>query len=111
MELKARNEKFEFLIIENEQIRENEQLSRNAIYISRILNCSSELITKDEESQIIRMLLVHGKCLYSDIVAKDNRISKRLTEIALWRLVHFGKISMNLKSHPISYDSIVCLSK
>ena len=109
MEAKARCENFKFLIIENEEIRAGAQLSKNAIYISRVLNGSSGLITDEEESQITRMLLVHGNCQYTDIIAKDNRVEKRLIEVALWRLVHRGRVAMNLRDQPISYDSSIRL--
>lgn len=109
MEAKARSENFKFLIIENEIVRKEAQLSKNAIYISRVLNGAEGLITDEEESQITRMLLIHGNCQYTDIVSKDNRVEKRLREIALWRLVHRGRVAMNLRDQPISYDSSIRL--
>ncbi len=109
MEAKARDENFTFQIVDNEEIREHALLSRNAIYISRVLNGSKNLITIQEEEQIGRMLLVHDRCHYSDIVSIDNRLEMRLREIALWRLVHRGEIIMNLSDQPISFDSTVGL--
>ena len=100
-------ENIKFKVVSNEKIRAKEQLAKNWLQIVRVLKSAENLDTTFEEKNILDQCIVNSKKLIGDFINPFSRDKDFKNEIAIYRLAHSGKVSLDIKANPINFNSEV----
>lgn len=103
----ARRQNSKFEVISNESVLEHEQAAKNSLLILRVLLSSVDEDTDAAEEELLSLLLSNISLRVAEIIDHDDRIGNRHKEIALYRLVHKGLISIEIDQEPIGYQTVV----
>ncbi len=100
-------QEIKFEVISNESVLENEPLALNWLRIIRILISARLEDTQTEEIKLWDSFLANPKQYLDDIISVGNRLGDRAREIALFRLVHRGKLTINFNGKDMGLDTEV----
>ena len=98
-----------FEVISNESVLEKEVFALNWLHIVRTLINAKLEDTEAEEVRLWEKFLMEPQKTIGDIVSIGNRIDGRAREIALFRLVHRGKLKIDFDNREIGLDTEVSL--
>lgn len=84
-----------FKVITNEEIFAQEQKALNWLFIIRVLVNNSHEITDNQECQLLKVLSDKPQQNLGDLIQVGNRMNSFLHELALFRLIHKGQVSIN----------------
>jgi hypothetical protein len=99
----------EFSVISNESVLEKSVLAKNWAQIIQTLLSGIDEDTTAAEYDVFDQVAENQSLELGEIVSIGDRIGERQKEIALFRLAHSGKISLDLSSAPISQNTEVTL--
>jgi len=102
-------ENINFIVVSNESVLDKEIIALNWLKIIRTLISAQDEDTTVEEYRIWDCFLLNPKQSVGDIISSGNRIYNREKEIALFRLIHKGKLSIHFNDLDLSYQSEVKL--
>lgn len=94
-----------FEVVSNESIFLQRLLAENWLEITKSLLLAKDLDTQKEENNLLRRLLLEESCVLADIVDADDRENTYFEEIALYRLLHRGKLMADLDTQVLDYHS------
>ncbi len=84
----------DFKVVSNESMFELETKAKNCLFIIRTLCNVQDVLTRNQEAELLeRFTLKPNQCI-GDVVQIGNRINAGLNEIALFRLIRKGKLSI-----------------
>ncbi len=95
-----------FEVISNESVYDQEIKAENWLKIMRFLSNKEDCITENEESEIFKNIVVKGGLRLDEIIDMRDLQSTLFNEVALYRLLHQGKITCSLSSHKLSSESV-----
>ncbi len=98
-----------FEVVSNESIFARKEEAENWLEIIRVLITTQIYNTQHEEREIIWTLDKELCTPISHFIDPGARESTYLYEIAIFRLIHRGKLHANLTSHSIDYDTELTL--
>ena len=98
-----------FQVISNESVLEREVFALNWLNIVRTLINAKLEDTEAEEVRLWEKFLMEPQKTIGDIVSIGNRIDGRAREIAMFRLVHRGKLKIDFDNREIGLDTEVSL--
>ena len=94
-----------FEVVSNEFIFQQRLLAENWIEIVKSLLLAKDLDTQRAENKLLSRLLIEKSCVLENIVEIDNREQSYFDEIALYRLLHRGKLKADLDIHILDYGT------
>jgi hypothetical protein len=94
-----------FEVIPTEWILEQEQLAENWLTITRMLARNIDHQTEPIERQILMDKLSPDGSTFGDLTQCNNANEKFFFELAVFRLLHQGKIKADLRYHPLRYET------
>jgi len=102
-------ENIKFKVISNDSVLEHELIAQNWLRIIRVLINARHEDTQVEEIRLWESFLITPKAYLDDIISFSNRFSSRSREIALFRLIHKGKLTINFNDRDIGINTEVSL--
>ena len=96
---------YEFKLVPNEQIYHQEIMAENWLTIVRVLISHSEIDTKSEQREIFDNFGIDQTFAFSKIVDSGDRLNTLNREVALFRLLHLGRVSAELSTDTLNYDT------
>lgn len=96
----------EFVVLSYDSVFEQEVKAQNWLFIIRTLCNVSDISTRNQEKDLLEKFFNKPKQQIGDIVQIDNRLNANLDEIALYRLIHQGKLTMS-HTDPINFNTEV----
>lgn len=96
-----------FEVISNESVLEDEHRALNWLRIIRILISAQLEDTQTEEIKLWESFLTTPKQYLDDVISVGNRFGGRAKEIALLRLIHQGKLTINFNGKDMGLDTEV----
>jgi len=84
-----------FKVITNEEIFAQEQKALNWLFIIRVLINNTHEVTDNQEYQLIKVLSEKPQQNLGDLIHIGNRMNSFLKELALFRLINKGQVSIN----------------
>ncbi len=98
----------DFKVVSNESVFEQELKAQNWLFIIRTLANMGDVSTNNQEQELLERFFFKPKQRIGDVVQINNRMNAYLDEIALYRLIHQGKLSIS-HDKPIDTDTEVTL--
>lgn len=98
-----------FEVISNESVLAREREALNWLEIVHILHQARQFTTTDAEQQVLEKLTAVGPCTLGEVIDTGDRERTYLLEIALFRLLHRGYLSADLREFTLDYDTEVTL--
>lgn len=86
---------YEFKVISNESVFEEEVKANNWLFIIRTLSNVDEISTTNQEQDLLEKFFHKPKQQLGDVVKLNNRMNAYLDELALFRLIHKGKLNIS----------------
>jgi len=99
-----------FEVIPNEAVFAQTIEAQNWLEIVRALNLCRDLDTLAAEEALLDQCQAAGSLTVGDVVDPGDRDSTLDREIALFRLLHRGRLTANLGDQPLDYRTTVSLS-
>lgn len=94
-----------FVVIPNETVLDRRIEAWNWQMIVQMLVCHQDLDTTSWEFELLEEVIKRGSLLFGDKVLRADRLSSKLKEIALLRLLHQGKLTANLTEHRFDFST------
>lgn len=98
-----------FEVISNESILERKIEAGNWLEIVRYLHTGKNFNTQNEELSILEKVYANGKCSFYDFIDLGARNRTFVNEIAVFRLLHRGKLTSNLDVKALDYNTELSL--
>lgn len=102
-------EGIKFEVIPNESVLESEQVAISWLRIIRVLLSARFEDTTADEVRLWESFKSSQHQYIDEIISNGNRIDSRKREIALFRLLHKGKLKVNFNEKHLGLDSEVSL--
>lgn len=93
-----------FDVLANELILEREVEALNWLRIVRSLVMARAIDTAMLERTLLEKIWLHSNLCIGDLIDSGDRGANFANEIALFRLLHAGRIAADLKAAPLNYD-------
>jgi len=95
-----------FLVISNEWALEQSMLAENWLMIIGQLITTQEMETHVEEEQVLDRLTWNEELSLGTLIDPGDRLGHLVTETALFRLLHRGKVHAKLADAPLDYNTL-----
>ncbi|WP_417215331.1 TnsA endonuclease N-terminal domain-containing protein [Alcanivorax sp.] len=102
-----RREGMQFSAVSNEQIFEREPEARHWLHIIQVLMRFKSLETRHREQDILEQLLAGHDVTVGDVLPPQESVPSPVTEVALFRLLHQGVITADLRIEPLNVDTVL----
>lgn len=101
---------YEFKVISNESVFDEEIKANNWLFIIRTLSNVEDISTVNQEQDLLEKFFHKPKQQLGDVVQINNRMNAYLDELALFRLIHKGKLNIsNEKQIDLDTEVISCI--
>jgi hypothetical protein len=109
LEEHAKQKGYRFAVVSNEEVLEQKIKADNWLRITRALVAAEFIDTTGEEEVLTERLSLESNLTFGNFVDPLNRIAKYHWEIALFRLAHFGSITLDLHHRALNLHTRVRL--
>lgn len=102
-----RREGMQFSTVSNEEVFEREPEARHWLHIIQVLMRFKSLETRHREQDILEQLLAGHDVTVGDVLPPLESVPSPVTEVALFRLLHQGVITADLRIEPLNVDTVL----
>lgn len=98
-----------FEVVSNESIFSRKQEAENWLGVIRLLITAQDYCTSKEEVEVFDKLASVPSARLDFFIDPGFRQTTFLFELAIFRMIHQGKLNVDLESHPIDFDTELSL--